>query len=331
MAATVSICVPTYNGARYLKPCLDSARAQTFTSYELLVVDDGSTDSTLDLVRQYAAGDERIRVWRNERRRGLPANWNRCLQLATGEWVKFLFQDDLLEPSCLERMLRASRSGVDLVVARRGLIFEAGTPAVIEDRYRRYLAEHDLARHCGAQEYMTADQFSEILLGAPGHNCIGEPTATLIRRSAFERYGGFNRDLVILCDWEYCARLAANTGLAYVDATSAHFRVHPAAASALIRAHRAYRSDVIDPLVIMHELYYSPHYAAARDVAGRRHPPVDLRARLAAQVRKALGAAWAGRDGDVTSELWSILRRYPRLAGFPLRDALGWAARKAGF
>jgi glycosyltransferase involved in cell wall biosynthesis len=322
MPVTVSICVPTYNGARYLKHCLDSALAQTFVDFELVVVDDGSADSTLDLARQYAASDARISVWRNEGNLGLVGNWNRCVERARGEWVKFLFQDDLLEPSCLEEMLRMSRSDVDLVVARRGLIFEEGTTAAIEYQYRRYVAEHDLARHCHGQDSLAAEQFSEILLRKPGHNCIGEPTATLIRRSAFERHGRFNADLVILCDWEYFARLAANTGLSYVDATLAHFRVHVGAASATIRARREYRSVVIDPLIIMHEICYSAHYAKARAVARRLQPPIDLRRRLADGVRKALREAWAGHDPEVKSEWWRVLRRYPRLATLPLRCAL---------
>jgi glycosyltransferase involved in cell wall biosynthesis len=313
MTATVSICVPTYNGARYLGPCLDSALAQTFADFELVVVDDGSADATPDIARRYAETDPRIRVWRNERNRGLVANWNRCVELARGAWVKFLFQDDLLEPACLEEMLRVSRSDVDLVVARRGLIFEAGTPAAIRDRYRRYLQEHNLARHCRGRSYLSAAEFAGILWRNPTFNCIGEPTATLIRRSAFERYGRFNRDLIILTDWEYPARVAANTGLCYVDATLAHFRVHPGAATSKILAEREYRACVLDPLVVMHELCYSTHYAKARDVARQLRPPVDLKSRLSEAVRDARGEARAGRDPAARSEWWTILRRYPRL------------------
>jgi glycosyltransferase involved in cell wall biosynthesis len=321
-SVTISICVPTYNGALYLKSCLDSALAQTFKDFELVVVDDCSTDATLDLVRSYAQSDERIRVWRNERNLGLVANWNRCVEVASGEWVKFLFQDDLLEPSCLEQMLRASLSGVDLVVARRGLIFEEGTPPAIQERYRRYVEEHNLARHCRGRPHLTAEQFAEILLRNPIFNCVGEPTATLIRRSAFERYGAFNRDLIILGDWEYAARVAANTGLCYVDATLAHFRVHAGAATSRIRGEREYRAVVIDPLVLMHELCYSKHYANAREVAKQLQPPLDLRSLLTNAVGKALGEAEAAQDRGVRSDWRTILTRYPRLARSQLRCVL---------
>ena len=315
---TVSICIPTYNGARYLASCLDSALAQTFTDFEVVVVDDGSTDGTLEIVQRYAESDERVRVWKNARNLGLVANWNRCVEVASGEWVKFLFQDDLLEPSCLEGMLRASRSGVDLVVARRGLIFEEGIASAIEEGYRSYLARHDLARHCPGHEYIAPEQFAEILLRNPGANCIGEPTATLMRRSAFERYGRFNRDLIMLCDWEHSARVAANRGLCYVDATLAHFRVHAGAASVRVHSGNTYRSAFIDPLIVLHEIVYSKHYSQVREVANRLRPPLDLKARLAGEVRKARAEALATNDAAMKSAWWSAVRRYPRLAWLQL-------------
>jgi len=248
-ALTVSVCVPTYNGARYLRSCLDSALGQTFKDFELVIVDDHSSDATREVVEEYARSDARVTVSANARNLGLVENWNRCVERARGEWVKFLFQDDLLEPTCLEEMLAAARDGVDLVVARRGLIFEAGTPPAIQTRYRRYVEEHNLARHCRGG-HLTAERFVEILARNPTSNCIGEPTATLIRRRAFTRFGRFNPDLVILSDWEYAARVAGNTGLCYVDATLAHFRVHAGGATSKIRREREYRAVVMDPLVV---------------------------------------------------------------------------------
>ena len=323
MAVTVSICIPTYNGARYLEDCLDSALAQTFGDFELVIVDDGSRDATPEIVRRYSGRDARIKVWTNTRNLGLVANWNRCVDLASGEWVKFLFQDDRLEPSCLEQMLRVSRDGVDLVVARRGLMFEEGTSAEIEGRYRSYVERHDLARRCPGQEYISPEQFSEILLRNPAANCIGEPTATLVRRSAFARHGRFKRDLIMLCDWECLARIATHRGLCYLDAPLAHFRVHAGAASSKVRAQHEYRSAFIDPLIIVHEIAYSRHYSPARDVARRLRPPIDPRSRLGEEVRKARSEALARNRPDVTREWWRALRRYPRLAWLWWRQALG--------
>jgi glycosyltransferase involved in cell wall biosynthesis len=119
MKPLVSVCIPTYNGAKYLKECLDSVLAQTFTDFEVLIVDDKSSDETLSIAQEYATYDPRFRVIQNECNLGLVGNWNRCVELAQGEWIKFIFQDDLIEPACLERMLavRKSESAITAAVA----------------------------------------------------------------------------------------------------------------------------------------------------------------------------------------------------------------------
>ena len=105
MQPIVSICIPTYNGAKYLRECLDTVLSQTFTDFEVLLVDDQSSDETLSIAQEYAAKDTRIYVKQNEQNLGLVGNWNCCIELAQGEWIKFVFQDDLIAPECLEKML----------------------------------------------------------------------------------------------------------------------------------------------------------------------------------------------------------------------------------
>ena len=96
MKPPISVCVPTYNGMKYLRECLDSILVQSFENFEVIIVDDQSADGSVDLLSEYAAQDERIRVFRNPQNLGLVGNWNRCLDLASAEWIKFVFQDDLI-------------------------------------------------------------------------------------------------------------------------------------------------------------------------------------------------------------------------------------------
>src|SRR5438552_8302595 len=120
MRPQVSVCIPTYNGAAYLTDCLDSVVSQTYSSFEVLVVDDCSADASAEIARTYARRDSRIRVFVNETNLGLVGNWNRCVQLARNEWIKFVFQDDLIRPECLERMLAvAVESGKPIVSCAR--------------------------------------------------------------------------------------------------------------------------------------------------------------------------------------------------------------------
>jgi len=105
---TVSVLVPVFNGERHLAECLESVLAQDFPDLEILVADDGSSDGSLEIIRQFAARDPRIRWWKNPRNFGLTANANVCLKAARGEYVKFVHQDDkLLSPSAIRKMAAA--------------------------------------------------------------------------------------------------------------------------------------------------------------------------------------------------------------------------------
>ena len=103
----VSVCIPTYNGALYLQECMESILGQTFVGIEILAVDDRSSDKTRAILDSFAKRDARVRILSNARNLGLVGNWNRCIELAQGEWIKFVFQDDWIAPECLERMLDA--------------------------------------------------------------------------------------------------------------------------------------------------------------------------------------------------------------------------------
>lgn len=85
----VSIVIPAYNAAPFLRECLDSVRAQSFTDWEAVVVDDGSTDSTPDITQAYADADSRFRLLRKPNG-GLSSARNHGVAHSTGEWVTFL-------------------------------------------------------------------------------------------------------------------------------------------------------------------------------------------------------------------------------------------------
>src|SRR5262245_20836545 len=103
MPPQVSICIPTFNGAAWIGESVRSALEQRHDSFEVLVVDDHSTDATVEIAR--AVGDGRLRIHVNERRLGMVENWNECIRQARGDLIKFLFQDDMLRPDCLARMV----------------------------------------------------------------------------------------------------------------------------------------------------------------------------------------------------------------------------------
>src|SRR5687767_8430509 len=100
----VSVLIPTYNYAHFLDETIQSVLNQTYSDYELIIVDNKSTDSTVELVGKYL-GDPRVRFYQNEKNLGLTGNWNKCLEYATGEYIKFLCADDKFHPEMLAKFV----------------------------------------------------------------------------------------------------------------------------------------------------------------------------------------------------------------------------------
>lgn len=103
MKELVSIIMPTYNCGRYIRESIGSVLAQTYTSWELIIVDDLSTDDTDDIVRSYE--DKRIRYMRNESNMGAAMTRNRALREARGRYIAFLDADDMWSPEKLEKQI----------------------------------------------------------------------------------------------------------------------------------------------------------------------------------------------------------------------------------
>src|SRR6185503_6758137 len=126
----ISICIPTYNRAGTLAKAIACARAQTHPDLEIVVVDNHSTDGTEALVREAAGADRRIRLVRHAENLGMARNFSACIAEARGEYVKFLCDDDLLEPECVAKLFRAfSQPGVALSACARRMVADHLRPA----------------------------------------------------------------------------------------------------------------------------------------------------------------------------------------------------------
>lgn len=120
-----SIVIPVYNVERFLRQCLDSVLAQSFTDFEAICVNDGSTDSSADILEEYAFKDARIRVVVQENS-GLSAARNTGMAYARGEYVAFLDSDDYLAPEMLEKVVgKAEDSSADIVIFDYWLYFDS--------------------------------------------------------------------------------------------------------------------------------------------------------------------------------------------------------------
>ena len=118
----VSICIPTYNAERTVMSTVQSILSQTYHNLEILVVDNASSDNTMSLLRQI--NDSRLVIHRNERNIGAEANFSKCIQLATGEYIAIFHADDLYQPNMVEEQVRAFQDdpSVGAVLTLAGLI-----------------------------------------------------------------------------------------------------------------------------------------------------------------------------------------------------------------
>lgn len=111
----VSIIVPAYNTEAYIKEAIDSALSQTLTNIEVIVVDDASTDRTVELIQQFT--DPRLQLLQNSKNLGVSASRNRALQHARGKWIAVLDSDDWYAPNRLEELLKiAEEKQLDLMI-----------------------------------------------------------------------------------------------------------------------------------------------------------------------------------------------------------------------
>ena len=114
----ISVIVPVYNVAPYLSACLDSVLAQTFRDFELILVEDGSTDGSREIAEAYAAKDVRVRIIEHRWNRGAATSYAHGLELSRGEYIAFVDCDDMIVPTNLEVLQRAAEaSNADVVQA----------------------------------------------------------------------------------------------------------------------------------------------------------------------------------------------------------------------
>jgi glycosyltransferase involved in cell wall biosynthesis len=219
----VSICVPAYNAERWIAAALESALAQTYPEFELVVADNGSTDTTLEITRSFE--DPRLRFETATTTIGAVANHNRAVRLSRGVFVKFLHADDLLLPECVEQMvaLALEDERVALVFAPREVMLEGASDPEWAEKFAR---PHE--------RFEELDQINEgrrlfrqlLDAGFVEENWIGEPSAVLLRRGTLERVGLFNERLYQIADLELWARIAYDHRLGFVDRTLSVYRHH---------------------------------------------------------------------------------------------------------
>ncbi len=191
----VSVVIPTYNRATLIGRAIHSVLVQTIDDWELIVVDDASTDNTEEVVSSFE--DFRIRYYSHQLNRGGSAARNTGIQKARGKYVAFLDSDDEWLPTKLERQLRlleTEESGVGLVYTGMIHVYQSGERTKISPRHR-------------------GDLTGDLLL----RNVVGSSSAVLARKTVLESTGGFDTDLPSRQDLDMWLRISIHYDIEYVE------------------------------------------------------------------------------------------------------------------
>ena len=219
----VSICIPTYNGERYLQQALDSALKQTYPNVEILVVDDGSTDNTLAIANSFAAAHSNVRVVQNTTRGGMVANWTKCIEEAKHPWIKFLFQDDVLEPACVQKLLDLCRQHkVFIGFCRRDFLVEDNAP----EESVVYTKVTNKAEKIFAAGLIRPETLAEQVVKYGTENIIGEPTCLLFHKQIMNEAGSFSTCFFQSVDLEFALRASLLAGIAFTPEALVRLRIH---------------------------------------------------------------------------------------------------------
>jgi glycosyltransferase involved in cell wall biosynthesis len=181
---TFSVAMPVHNGANYLRAALDSLLAQSSADFELVASDNASSDSTPEILADYAKRDSRFRCSRTEELLPVTENFNRAGSLAQGQWILFLSHDDLLKPTCFERLTAALANPESAKLALVGFgeayLFSNG-----------YVANASLAPSPPERLYPGRD-FLRLTLTGRGPDPLPGMSNAAVRREVWERFGRFD-------------------------------------------------------------------------------------------------------------------------------------------
>jgi Glycosyl transferase family 2 len=214
-APLLSVCIPTYNGAAYLAEAMKSVLDQTFSDFELIVVDDASTDATVEIARSFE--DRRIRHFSNRVNRGLVGNWNRCLELARGTYVCIFRQDDAMMPDNLAAKVSLLDRSPTAGFVHSNVLQVGPQGELLSEWWSPKPAPEDVGFHAGAAV------LEKLLLS--GGNAVCAPSVVL-RRDCVEAIGPFDGRLLYTADWEMWMRVAVFFDVGYSIEPLVKYRRH---------------------------------------------------------------------------------------------------------
>jgi glycosyltransferase involved in cell wall biosynthesis len=208
----VSVCIPVFNPGDYLQGAIESVLRQSFSDFELVIVDDASSQPIEVMVSSFR--DRRLQFERNLRNLGLVENWNRCLELATGDYVTIFHQDDLMHPQNLCKKVAALDANPHV-----GFAYSNIRRIDVEGRV---MGGHWIPQPENDAVFSAEQVFMMI---ATSGNPISCPSV-VVRQQCYRELGKFDKRLPYAVDLEMWMRIAVHFGVLYLADPLIDQRVH---------------------------------------------------------------------------------------------------------
>jgi glycosyltransferase involved in cell wall biosynthesis len=220
----ISVIVPNYNHARFLRRRIDTILGQTFRDFELILLDDCSTDESCSILREYSF-DPRVRLEFNAQNSGSPfKQWNKGVKLARGTYVWIAESDDYADERLLECLvaLLESDPAVAFAYCRSWRVTDSNEKNGFADFYlnhldvSRWTTDYCADGHHECQYYLVCD------------NTVPNASGVVFRKAIYERVGGADESLKLCGDWKLWAAMCLTGKVAYLAAPLNFFRFHDA-------------------------------------------------------------------------------------------------------
>lgn len=223
LPALVSICIPTYNRPEFLRRAVESCLCQTYPHFEVIITDNSTNEESAKLAAGWT--DARVRYYSNGGNIGPHASAIKCKNLGKGKYIKFLMDDDLLKPRCLELMVQGmeENSTAGIAMAPMDLIDENDrriTPRFyifrqMHYRYRYQVGDGLIDRRRILRDFLTRDYPCTV------------PSGIMFRSEALRQAGEFSNTYQFAGDLDMCMRLAADWDFYYIDEVLSSWRLMP--------------------------------------------------------------------------------------------------------
>ncbi|MEN3322524.1 glycosyltransferase family 2 protein [Mariniflexile soesokkakense] len=227
----VSICIPTFNGEKYIAETMNSAIQQTYPNLEIIVSDDASNDDTLSIIESYISKTRiPVKIY-NHAPKGIGANWNYCIDKANGEYIKFLFQDDLLEPTCIDKMMKVleTDNSIKIVLSKRNILVDESFKSNKTKQWIEMYGDLQSNLNLKSENGISIIDKKIFKLSAfliEPLNKFGEPSVILFKKDLIKEIGKFREDLIQILDFEFCNRALLKYKAALINEKLVTFRLH---------------------------------------------------------------------------------------------------------